>query len=260
MSQHQVRRKSPQHQPQALAAAGGAVDASQKPAPHQVVLRIKRKRGDAAVEGFLVTTDEGNNNENDMPDRKRRVGPGSIEETLAVLNLNKAAEELQQQQQQTTQMTTRLFYKRERTTEPDGSDRKGVVGPPVEAVRATQGTTETVGKSGGRLDALLLSGVPAPLTTSPPPTVLDYLEVRRVKARGIGSTSDLGGLCGRPIASSANFHVIDLQPIARRDKNRDITFKSETSGKQRAAPVLTPVERQADEAIFTVNILVGTTR
>lgn len=283
------------------------------PAPHLVVLRVKRKRGEAAVESLLVATDEGGSSkEQGMPDRKRRAagGAGSIEETLADLTLGKTAEQhnhhqqLQQQQQQIRmQPPKRLFYKRVRTTEPDGSnDRRKekrpstVVAPPNHAAlgdtpaAAVGGVMRSGG--GGRLDALLSSrAANSPASVSPPPrpaAVIDFMEVRRVKARAVGNaranSTNAGGASGRGgceqqpttpstgVASAtasgdaaADFHVIDLQAVGLRDNaDMDISgvdgregeaFKGGAAAKRAAAPILTPVERQMDEAIFTVSRL-----
>lgn len=278
------------------------------PAPHLVVLRVKRKRGDAAVESLLVATaDEGERSEEQevMPNRKRRAaGTTSIAETMAVLSLDKTAESqrqqqhppLQQRQQPAvrTQPLRRLVYKRVRTTEPDGSRDRGEEGrspvagaPPARQKRALDG-----GEGGGRLDALLrskgLNTDSACCSPPPPPTaaVLDYLEVRRVKARAVGivpknspaSADSLGrggheqqpspqssklASDGAATAAPANLHVIDLHAVGQADASTMMdTSAMDDAGaagdahvatsKRAAAPILTPVERQMDEAIFTV--------
>lgn len=287
MSQAPVRRKSRQ----ALAAA------SRKPAPHLVVLRVKRKRGDDPVESLLVSTDEGRNSkETGMPDRKRRApgGTGFIEEALADLSLEKTAEQHMLQQQQHEEVTavqppTRLFYKRVRTTKPDGSsDRKRERRPSTVAAPSTVGGGKSGG--GGRLDALLGSrGVGSLGALSLPPrpaAALDFMEVRRVKARAVGhvqaNNTNAGGSAGlggyeqpttlpstgvASITGSADFHVIDLQAVGRRDHDDMDTSGTDGGGgggggaveggvaaeKRKAAPVLSPGERQMDEAIFSVS-------
>ena len=290
MSQAPVRRKSRQ----ALAAA------SRKPAPHLVVLRVKRKRGDDPVESLVVSTDEGRSSEDKgMPDRKRRApgGTGFIEETMAGLSLDKTAEQQQQQQQQQPQQQhevqppNRLFYKRVRTTEPDGSgDKKKEKRPAPVAAATSTGGGGTKSGGGGRLDALLSSrdlGPIGALSLSPrPAAALDFMEVRRVKARAVGrvqansaSAEGLAGLSGREQrtaspstgvaagTSAADFHVIDLQAVGRRDGDHDHMDTSGTGAggvggaveggvaaeKRRAAPILSPGERQMDEAIFKVS-------
>lgn len=282
MSQAPVQRKSRK----ALAAA------SLKPAPHLVVLRVKRKRGDDPVESLLVSTDEGRNSEEKgMPDRKRRAPgvTGLIEETLADLSLTKTAEHRMLQQQHEVQPPKRLFYKRVRTTEPDGSsDRKKERRP--FAVDTSSTVTGGMKKSGGggRLDALLSSRGVGPLgTLSLPPrpaAALDFMEVRRVKARAVGhvrtnnakaeGSAELGA-CEQGTVSpstgassgtvSGDFHVIDLQAVGRRD-NDDMDISGMDEGgpgeavkdgvgaeKRTAAPILSPGERQMDEAIFKVS-------
>eukprot|EP00903_Cladosiphon_okamuranus_P009330 g8898.t2 len=287
MSHAPVRRKSRQ----ALAAA------SRKPAPHLIVLRVKRKRRDDPVESLLVSTEEGTGNEgNGMPGRKRRApgGTGLIEETLADLSLDKTAAEhqhqLQQRQQQEQheneiQPPKRLFYKRVRTTEPDGSgDRKKESRPATVAPPPTEGDCMKSG-GGGRLDALLSSRRLDPLgeLSLPPPlpaAALDFMEVRRVKARAVGhaqahraSSEGSGGLGGQRTTSpsggvasgtrAADFHVIDLQAVGTGD-NEDMDTSGMGEGaaaggaaagggaskKRTAAPVLSPGERQIDEAVF----------
>lgn len=304
-----------------MAAAIEKNAASQKkpaPAPHLVVLRVKRKRGDAAVESLLVaTTDEGERSEEKevMPNRKRRAaGTTSIAKTMAVLSLDKTAEsqrqqqhpplKQQQQQQQPAvrmQPPRRLVYKRVRTTEPDGSHDRGDEGrspvagaPPARQKRALDGGEEgggDGGEGGGRLDALLRSkdlNTNSASCSPPPPTaaVLDYLEVRRVKARAVGivpknspaSADSLGrgrheqhpspqssGLAseGAATAAPANLHVIDLHAVGQADASTmmDTSVMGDAgaagdahvaTAKRAAAPILTPVERQMDEAIFTV--------
>lgn len=293
--------------------------ASRKPAPHLVVLRVKRKRGDAAVESLLVAPDERGSNGEDQgfPDRKRRAACGavSIEETLAYLNLDKTADQPHTHQQHNNMMQPpkRLFYKRVRTTEPDGSsndDRRmkekrpapfATVAPPPPNHAALGGDAPvpTVGGGGmpsgggGRLDALLNSrAANSPAFVSPPPrpvAVMDFMEVRRVKARAVGNaratSTNAGGSPGRggceqqqqptkpstevastvgPGTATADFHVIDLQAVGLRD-NADMDVSSgvdrkegepvrgRAAAKRTAAPILTPVERQMDEAIFTVS-------
>lgn len=288
MSQAPVQRKSRQ----ALAAA------SRKPAPHLVVLRVKRKRGDDPVESLLVSADEGTSSEGTgMPDRKRRApgGTGLIEETLADLSLEKTAAEqehqLQQQQQQNeVHPPKRLFYKRVRTTEPDGSvGRKQERQPATVAAPSTAGAG-VKGGGGGRLDALLSNRGADPLgaLSMPPPrpaAVLDFMEIGRVKARAVGhaqangasaeGSSGLGGREQRTTSpstgmasgtSAADFHVIDLQAVGTR-YNDDMDTSGMGGGaaaggaaaggvaaeKRSAAPILSPGERQIDEAIFKVS-------
>lgn len=314
MSHAPVRRKSRQ----AVAAAMSNA-ASPKPAPHLVVLRVKRKRGDAAVESLLVAPDERGSSGEDQgfPDRKRRAAGGaiSIEETLADLNLDKNAD--QPHNNNMMQPPKRLFYKRVRTTEPDGSsndDRRmkekrpapsATVAhpppPPPPPNHAAFGSDAPVppasngsmpSRGGGRLDALLSSRAANSLVSPPPrpAAVMDFMEVRRVKARAVGNaratSTNAGGSPGRgrreqqqqqpttpsigvaaavgPGTATADFHVIDLQAVGLRD-NADMdlssgvggtegeTFKGGAAAKRTAAPILTPVERQMDEAIFTVS-------
>lgn len=293
--------------------------ASQKPAPHLVVLRVKRKRGDAAVESLVVAPDERGRSEEEhgMPDRKRRAagGAGSIAETLADLNLGETADQQhndQLQQRSMMQPPKRLFYKRVRTTEPDGSSNDDgkkekrpatstVAGPPPNHAALggdTPAPTVDYGgarsESGGRLDALLSNrAANSPPFVSPPPrpaAVMDFMEVRRVKARAVGNaranSTNAGGSSGRDgceqrqptkqstgagstVGSStaaADFHVIDLQAVGLRDNvDMDVSsgvdgregeaFKGGAAAKRTAAPILTPVERQMDEAIFMVSRL-----
>lgn len=280
MSQAPIRRKSRK----ALAEAAANVS-SQKPAPHQIVLRIKRKRGDAAVDSLLVTTNEGTNFEEDMPNRKRRAGNTSIEDNLAGLSLSNASkkqqpdklEQNEQNKQAAVQMPTRLCYKRARTTEPSrGSERERpafdviyttatAVGPPSQTTSpSAEDAVGTVGGGGGHLDALLKEKLPSP------PAVVDYLEVRRVRAKrstkAATGIDDSGGVSDHPTPSSASIdapdiHVIDLQPIGRIDNAVDNAGlggggmgggKGKAAAPQRPAPVLNPAERQIDEAIFAV--------
>lgn len=255
MSHAPVCRKSQQ----ALSAAA-SIAASTKPAPHLVVLRVKRKRGDASVDSLLVSTDEATSNENDVPDRKRRAGTETIEDTLAFLSINKAAEE--KRQHQVDPKPSRLFYKRVRTTESDGSDRKETTSRVVAPPNDEHGHVETAGTGGGRLDTRLVSDAGAP-PIPPPPNALDYLEVRRIKARAVGTAVDSGRGSGHGVPSSSDvasnasdFHVIDLQAVGRSGNGMDVTdtvdtaFGGKTAATPSAAPVLNPVERQMDEAIF----------
>lgn len=262
MSHAPVCRKSQQ----ALTAAA-SIAASAKPAPHLVVLRVKRKRGDASVDSLLVSTDEATSNENDVPDRKRRAGTETIEDTLAFLSINKAAEE--KRQHQVDPKPSRLFYKRVRTTESDGSDRKETTSRVVAPSNDEHGhVVETAGTGGGRLDTRLVSDAGVP-PIPPPPDALDYLEVRRIKARAVGTAVDSGRGSGHgvpsssDVTSSADFHVIDLQAVGRRGNGMDVTdtadtaFGGKTAATPSVAPVLNPVERQMDEAIFEVRGLVA---
>lgn len=307
MSHAPFRRKSRQAVEAAISHA-----ASRKPAPHLVVLRVKRKRGDAAVESLLVAPEEQGYSEEeaDMPDRKRRAahGVGSVEETLANLSLDAAADQHDKHQQQRNMRQppkNRLCYKRVRTTEPDGSsndDRSkeqhpstpSVVAPPPnqaalggDTSAPTVGGGDTWSGDGGRLDSLLSSRANSAFVSPPPrpAAVVDFMEVRRVRARAVtnaranstngGSPSARGG-CEQQqpmkpstgVASAvgsgnaaADFHVIDLQAVSLRDNaDMDVSsgvdkgeaFKGGAPAKRTAAPILTPVERQMDEAIFTV--------
>ncbi len=285
-------------------AAAVANAASRKPAPHRVVLRVKRKRGDDPVEGLLVATDEGGDSgEQGMPNRKRHAadGTGSIAETMADLSLEKAPGDQPPQQElaATKHVPIRLFYKRVRTTEQDGSsDRKKGRPPPAVAAPPSSSSggapAPTVGAGlksgggrGGRLDALLSrKGVDSAGSLSLPPrpaAVLDFLEVRRVKARAVGkarvSSTDApsegehrpaspSAEAGSGAAAAADFHVIDLRAVGRgHSDGMDISGMDRGGGgggkavdgavaataKRTAAPILTPVERQMDEAIFTVS-------
>jgi len=283
MSQAPVRRKSRQ----AMAAAV-ANTASSKPAPHRVVLRVKRKRGDDPVEGLLVATDEGEDSgEQGLPNRKRHAadGTGSIEETMADLSLEKAPGQHAPHKElaATKHVPSRLFYKRVRTTEQDGSsDRKkgrpppAMVTPPSSSLGGAPGPT-VGGGGGGRLDALLSRrGIDSPGSLFLPPrpaAVLDFMEVRRVKARAVGKAPVKASSEGehRPASPSAvarsDFHVIDLQAVGRgQSDGMDISAMgggrrggaadgavAATAKRTAAAPILTPVERQVDEAIFTVS-------
>ena len=263
MSHAPVCRKSRQ----ALTAAA-SIAASTKPAPHQVVLRVKRKRGDASVESLFVSTDEATSNGNDIPDCKRRAGTEPIEDTLAVLSINKVVEE--KRQRQVNQKPSRLFYKRVRTTESDRSDRKMIASRVVAPPRAEHDeVVQTAGTGGGRLDTSLVSISEAPpLLTHP--DALDYLEVRRVKARAVGTAADSSRGSGHGLPSSADlassaadFHVIDLQAVGRNGNGMGVTttgkaaFGGEGAANLSAAPVLNPVERQMDEAIFKVRFLLA---
>ncbi|CAM9261899.1 unnamed protein product, partial [Hapterophycus canaliculatus] len=191
----------------------------------------------------------------------------------------------------------RLIYKRVRTTEPDRSFEKrkeegsSTFASPSSPLHHPPGGA--IGSaSGGRLDALLSSrGFNSPAYASPPPAaVLDYMEVRRVKARAVSGRNISNTIsadpsaCGgyEPAASNgvtpaaasrvtvgraADFHVIDLQAVGRSEEDdmdtsgmdRDVAKrggaieaagKASAAEKRAAAPVLTPVERQMDEAIF----------
>ena len=245
-----------------------SVVASTKPAPHLVVLRVKRKRGDASVDSLLVSTDEGTNSSSTKdlaPDRKRRAGTEPIEDTLAHLSINKDAEE--RRQHLLDQKPSKLFYKRVRTTESGRNGRKEA----SRLVGAPNDVADVAGTGGGQLATRLLSDVEAPPVSSPP-DALHYLEVRRVKARAVGTATDSGRGSGDGVPSSgdlasraaaADFHVIDLQAVGRSDSGMDVTTISETDvGREAAttrsaAPVLNPVERQMDEAIFKVIIPVA---
>lgn len=285
------------------------------PAPHRVVLRVKRKRGDAAVESLLVATDEGGSgDEQGPPGRKRRAtGIDSVEETMADLSLNKTMEQQaadcerrrQEMRQQSNTQRPRLMYKRVRTTEPDHRNKEGLlstVSVPASPPRQPSGGGGL--DSGGRLDALLNSrGFNSPAYASPPPAaVLDYMEVRRVKARAVsgkdisntigadpsarGGSEQAASNNGKATAAAvpsgaaagagaADFHVIDLHAVGRSGGDEMDTSGMDGEGAERggatggaagaaaaaaaerrtAAPILSPVERQMDEAIFTVKTL-----
>lgn len=286
MSHAPVNRKSSK----ALDAAA-ANAASRRPAPHQVVLRVKRKRGDAAVESLLVapTADEASGDtEEFMPNRKRRAGLDALEDTLAVLTLEKAAKNKQQHLRDHQHSTAvqapeaaRLCYKRARGSEPDETDDQQMRSPTgVQHARVTQGMkSDNASRSGGRLDALLMKNGANDHSTSQPSTpIVDYLEVRRVKAKGVnvGVTGGTNGSPGsgkderRASATSigttpgaTDLHVIDLQPFKWGDGAADTTgLKRDeenlsesgvTPATRRAAPILNPSERQMDEAIFVVS-------
>lgn len=264
MSHAPAHRKSSR----ALASAT-AKAASGRPSPHQVVLRIKRKRSDAAVESLLVATDEnGANIEADMPDRKRRAG--TIEENLAVLSLSKAVGP----EQAAVSLAPRLYYTRARTTDSTGRVKQeqadGSPGFPGQAAELEATGSTGIAGEGGRLDALM-SIVKGPTRPASSTTVLDYLEVRRVRARGVGGTpgnTDSAGRSDRPwsspssgatsaTAAAVDVHVIDLKPVGRSDATTMDVGKvpgegCDGAGTRPAALVLNPVERQMDEAIFTV--------
>lgn len=310
MSHVPIRRKSRQ----AIAARmANAAARKPAPAPHRVVLRVKRKRGDAAVESLLVATDEGGESgeAQAMPGRKRRAtGIDSVEETMAELSLNKTVEaqtdceqpRQDMEQQQITQRR-RLIYKRVRTTEPDCSTDRRKEGRPSTVAAPSPPPHHPSGggvgsTGGGRLDALLSSrGFNSAAHAPPPPAaVLDYMEVRRVKARVV-SGKDISNTIGadpstrggheqavsngvapaeasRTAASAAvvgahDFHVIDLHAVGRSvgaemdtsggvdeegaGRGRAVEGEAGAAAERRvAAPILTPVERQMDEAIFTV--------
>ncbi|CAM9969161.1 unnamed protein product [Scytosiphon promiscuus] len=302
MSHAPVRRKSQQAMAARIANAASRKPA---PAPHRVVLRVKRKRGDAAVENLLVATDEGGAGEEEaMPGRKRRAtGIDSVEETMAELSLNRtvvqAQPELEQLRQDMDKQSTqrpRLVYKRVRTTEPDYSSDRTKEGrssttaiPPPRPHESSDGGV--ISTSGGRLDALLSSrGFNAPAFAPPPPAaILDYMEVRRVKARAVSGRDISNTIAADPsargmseqaasngvvpaaasraaVAGAHDFHVIDLQAVGRSDQVEMDTSGIDgeaaarggaiggaatgTAERRTAAPILTPVERQMDEAIF----------
>lgn len=259
---------APAHRKSARALASAtAKAASRRPAPHQVVLRIKRKRCDAAVESLLVAANEESvNKEAVMPDRKRSAG--TIEEKLSVLSLSKAVG----REQAVVPPAPRLYYKRARTTDSAGrvKQEEADASPCFPGQAAELEVTRNTGAigEGRRLDALM-SKVKGS-TTLRAPAVLDYLEVRRVRARGVDDTSGNPDSAGsdRPRSSplsgatpaggaAVDVHVIDLKPVRRSDtKDMDIGRieggTCDGAGARPAAPVLSPVERQMDEAIFTV--------
>lgn len=274
MSNAPVRRKSRQ----ALAAAA-ANEAARKPAPHQVILRIKRKRSDAAVENLFVATDD--YSEECAPDRKRRPGAECITDNLAVLSLERTAHDKKQQpsqrQERQEQVPSRLCFKRSRSTmATDGSDRREeearepsttAVPSPGQPVATRKKAKD--GEGGGRLDALLRSRAAVAGPSSRQPAVVDYLEVRRVKAKAVATVPESGSAaCESAVPSSAgskasapDFHVIDLHPVRRSENSTDLAALDGRVGgdrgvavtkRQVAAPVLNPVERQMDEAIFKV--------
>lgn len=258
---------APAHRKSARALASAtAKAASRQPAPHQVVLRIKRKRCDAAVESLLVAANEESvNKEVGMPDRKRHAG--TIEENLAVLSISKAVG----RENAVVPPAPRLYYKRARTTDSSGRVKQEEADaspcfPDQAAELEVTRNTGVVGE-GRRLDALM-SKVKGP-TTLRAPAVLDYLEVRRIRARGVDDTSGNPDLAvsdrprssppsgATPAGAAVDVHVIDLKPVRRSDTtDMDIGRieggACDGAGTRPAAPVLSPVERQMDEAIFTV--------
>lgn len=314
MSYAPPQRKSALARAKAVSNAAVAREARQRstpaPAPHRVVLRVKRKRSDAAVENLLVTTtnDDGGVT---LPDRKRRV---TIEETLADLSLNQhrnyaADTEVLAGTSIVPPLSTtshppqqRLFFKRVRTTESERSRRReGNPAPPAvkaagaaaasEQATTTSATADGMGAgqaAGGRLDTFAGSNANMSSAVSTAScNIVDYLEVRRIKAKGVPaiSTAAAGGGesasrdddTSQPSSSSrvgssaleADYHVIDLHPIPREvdgivmadaggmvgvgGKRGAPAVAATSNSHAQAAPVLNPVERQMDEAIFKVS-------
>lgn len=291
------------------------------PAPHQVILRVKRKRSDVAVDSLLVaaTEDEGDEQQKTagfLRHNKRRATTrtGNIEETMASLtldrtngNINNSADAGDRHGGAEGGMDApkqKLVYKRVRTTESDGSSsivrrrtsekaREGQeqtgddVGVPRQATTAaTRGPgSGAAGGGEGHLDALLRDAgtkantcsVGSNNLSSTMSDIMNYLEVRRIKAKGVAAaTSDAvarrpgddndggdgprltsAGMVAR--SSGADLHVIDLHPIAA-PVHQMVAAKgahgADLGGDGRrvqgAAPVLNPVERRMDEAIFKV--------
>lgn len=281
MSHAPTLRKSAQ-------AQANARQRRERLAPHQVVLRVKRKRSDVAVESLLVAGTDEEERDSGLLARKRRLGPGKIVESLADLSLNQNNNEHTAPGGSRVEVPQRLIFKRVRTTDPDGSRRKaaakgeqvGVAGPeqttPPTSLNAGSKAVGGREGEGGRLDALLDE-----VNTSTPDTpstsrcnIMDYLEVRRMKAKGVAAVKNSAVV--KPLgdgdndgsrltsastvsgSSAADLHVIDLQPIAKNvDKNANGSSAPDCAARsgrqvQGAVPVLNPVERQMDEGIFKV--------
>lgn len=171
MSQAPKIRKSLKALPVVKATTAAVVEKS-KPRPHQVIIRVKRKRGDAAVDSLFVVAKE-----DDEPDRKRRLAAESIAENLAGLNLEKIRDD-GAIQKKFIQAPARLCYKRSRPTDldssfPENQRSRGTNSPPEE-IKAV----ETLGTSSGgsHLDASLRKKSKAIMASEP--SVVDYLEVR----------------------------------------------------------------------------------
>lgn len=209
----------------------------------------------------MVATDE----ETQRPPIRKRAATSSnsntIEETLADLSLNKTSRDPAFAGQLAT-ADARLFYKRVRTTESAGSRKKAAEVPAIFASPGQMAGTACA-KRGGRLDALM-SRVNPPMPSVS--TVSDYLEVRRLKAKSIATGAELAA--GAPLASSigagagGEFHVIDLQPIGRsiasgdaETRGRKKESKGQATTPSQVTPVLNPIERQMDEAVFKVKLL-----
>lgn len=195
------------------------------------------------MESLVVTTGEEH-----FPDRKRRPrAVDDIESSLSHLILNETSKA--ETDKPTTAAPQRLLYKRVRTTEPDGS-RKYRDG--VEHFKIAAGSSG----SGGAEKATATRG-----DAAEPPSRLasDYLEVRRVRAKTIPSSVQGEGRKdpSSTDGSSGGYHVIDLQPVNRGEGVCGTrTRRGSEEGKAKrasAAPVLNPLERQMDEAIFTVS-------
>lgn len=290
------------------------------PAPHQVILRVKRKRSDVAVESLLVaaTGDEGDEQQRaagSLRRNKRRAttGTGNIEEIMASLTFDRTNGSMN-----TTDAVDRhggveggvdapnqkLVYKRVRTTESDGSSstvrrrmseeaRGGqqqtadVMDAPQHAITASTGGAGSGAAGGGEsnLDVLVRDadteankcGAKLNNISSTTSDIMGYLEVRRIKAKGVataksdgvarppGDDNDGGdgpglasaGMMAR--SSEADLHVIDLHPIAA-PVDQMVVGKGALGADPRgdgrraqgAAPVLNPLERRMDEAIFKV--------
>lgn len=157
----------------AVKAAAAAVVKKSKPRPHQVIIRVKRKRGDAAVDSLFVVAKE-----DDEPDRKRRLAAGSIAENLAGLNLEKNRDD-QAMQQKLIEAPARLCYKRSRPTDlddsfPDEEPGSRVTNSPQDEIKAVESLG--TGASGSHLDAFLRKNSKAIMVSKP--SVVDYLEVR----------------------------------------------------------------------------------
>ena len=250
----------------ATAVTAGVTVEEPRPRPHQVILRIKRKRGDMAVESIVVAAPE-----EVGPDRKRRLAAGSIQDHFAELTLSKNCCEERDQQQEPVQMAPHLFFKRAsnnniRLVEQGSSDPAT---PPAQVEMA-----ETFRTGGGGEKPGTLSRCGTEETGAPVAAVVDYLEVRRIRAKAKAAhamVSDVGDQSERLCSStrekssaSANFQVIDLQRIGKSETaEMDVSGvyrgarlgagETSTRSQAGAAPVLNPLERQVDEAIFSVS-------
>jgi hypothetical protein len=232
----------------------GADPRAAVPTPDLVVLRIKRKRGDAPLSSLLIAPDEDavqppQSKRQHMQDMMRSFGQVGFTSAPAVAAESVAAAAAPQKVAQP------LLFRRVRTTEADGS---------------AAGSTVSGGIS---VDHRCSAEQPAAVATQSS----HFVEIRRKRARHVIGTAAAGdnkqteqqaaaatALLTAPSQSvpvqqqqrqqdAMHFHVIDLVGIAQQQPANAASVPAtiqppKPSGPQR---ILNPIERRMDEAIVT---------
>ncbi|CAM9664793.1 unnamed protein product [Choristocarpus tenellus] len=250
------------------------------PAPHRVVIRVKRQRVETPIDSLLVAPapvkhiDIGGSSTS-----RKRAADASFAEAFVTLSMEDTVLAQSERKCPVANFDNingqHLRYKRFRTTGVDGTSSVGAsilcsMAPCSEPIIPVTGLEETRYETGPR------NGTVQAMGERICGEHLDFLEVRRLKAKGVSTRAakvdTVGAMTGlseqgnatngKPASVSTEFHVIDLVGYRGSDERRclgDIQAEEnrclegqdkKPQQQRRPAPVLNPMERLVDEAIF----------